>query len=248
MHLLTGAYALDALDDVERAQFERHLRSCGSCAAEVIEFHAAAARLADRVRLPSPVRLRSHVLADANRTRQLSPLARIAVRRPSLRRALATACAAAMLAGSAGLGAVAWSGHRAGSDTVFTAARAVQALDQADPSNQADQTAPVSNVTTDSAWIEVVERPTSGTATAVADGAAILAARGLPALPPEKAYQVWLFDTKGVHAMGLLKPRDGSGLLLVPGAAAGSRVAVSVEPAGGSGLPTTAPVLNLMVA
>ena len=38
-HLLTGAYALDALDDVERAGVERHLRGCAECAAEVAEFH-----------------------------------------------------------------------------------------------------------------------------------------------------------------------------------------------------------------
>ena len=35
IHALSGAYAVDALDDLERAQFERHLRDCESCSREL---------------------------------------------------------------------------------------------------------------------------------------------------------------------------------------------------------------------
>ena len=35
IHGLSGAYAVDALDDVERAEFERHLAQCPECQAEV---------------------------------------------------------------------------------------------------------------------------------------------------------------------------------------------------------------------
>ncbi|MBU2075761.1 MAG: zf-HC2 domain-containing protein, partial [Actinobacteria bacterium] len=35
VHALSGAYAVDALDDIERAQFERHLVECAECRAEV---------------------------------------------------------------------------------------------------------------------------------------------------------------------------------------------------------------------
>ncbi|MYS39774.1 anti-sigma factor, partial [Streptomyces sp. SID5998] len=38
LHALTGAYALHALPDDERAAFERHLTGCSSCAREVAEF------------------------------------------------------------------------------------------------------------------------------------------------------------------------------------------------------------------
>ena len=31
IHALVGAYAVDALDDVERAAFERHLAECAAC-------------------------------------------------------------------------------------------------------------------------------------------------------------------------------------------------------------------------
>ncbi|MGW4275741.1 RskA family anti-sigma factor, partial [Streptomyces seoulensis] len=46
LHSMTGAYALHALPDDERAAFERHLAGCASCAQEVAEFAATAARLA----------------------------------------------------------------------------------------------------------------------------------------------------------------------------------------------------------
>ena len=35
VHALSGAYAVDALDDLERAKFERHLSECPECQAEV---------------------------------------------------------------------------------------------------------------------------------------------------------------------------------------------------------------------
>ncbi|HEY1175361.1 MAG TPA: zf-HC2 domain-containing protein, partial [Phytomonospora sp.] len=47
VHTLVGAYALDALDDLDRARVERHLGRCPSCAGEAAELTATAARLAD---------------------------------------------------------------------------------------------------------------------------------------------------------------------------------------------------------
>jgi anti-sigma factor RsiW len=44
-HTLAGAYSLDALDDVERREFEEHLRTCDACRAEVAGFAATAAYL-----------------------------------------------------------------------------------------------------------------------------------------------------------------------------------------------------------
>ena len=50
LHHLSGAYAVDALDDAERTSFEQHLAVCADCRAEVAELSAAAAlpRLAHR--------------------------------------------------------------------------------------------------------------------------------------------------------------------------------------------------------
>ena len=46
IHALSGAYAVDALDDLERAQFARHLAQCAECQAEVASLREAAALLA----------------------------------------------------------------------------------------------------------------------------------------------------------------------------------------------------------
>ena len=53
---LLGAYALDAVDDVERKRIEQHLAGCDVCAAEVRQLREAATELStlagDRERLP----------------------------------------------------------------------------------------------------------------------------------------------------------------------------------------------------
>ena len=60
--LLTGAYALDALDATDRETFERHLAGCETCAEEVASLREAAARLADDSWSTPPPRLRRQVL------------------------------------------------------------------------------------------------------------------------------------------------------------------------------------------
>ena len=42
VHALSGAYAVDALDDIERAAFERHLAACAECRAEVASLRETA--------------------------------------------------------------------------------------------------------------------------------------------------------------------------------------------------------------
>jgi anti-sigma factor RsiW len=71
LHTLTGCYALDALEGPERKRFERHLRRCPSCTAEVRGLRDTAARLAQAVAVQPPASLREQVLAAAGRTRQL---------------------------------------------------------------------------------------------------------------------------------------------------------------------------------
>ena len=70
LHTLTGSYALDALDGLERGQFERHLRRCPSCAAEVGELRETVTRLAMTAAVRPRGRLREKVLAAARDLRQ----------------------------------------------------------------------------------------------------------------------------------------------------------------------------------
>ena len=230
LHLLTGAYALDALDDVERAGFERHLRDCPTCAIEVIEFRESAASLADRVAMPAPIYLRAAVLAEIGRTRQVSPGGRVMLPRFSLRRSLAVAAAAVVIAGSAGLGGIAYQSHRS-----------------AQTANA--QASAIAQVMTDPGRSEVVGEATGGGRAAVvaARGSAVFAANKLPALPKGKQYQLWRIRGKEISSEGLLKLSSGTGQALVSGISLNDFVAVSVEPVGGSKQPTTTPILSLQV-
>src|SRR5689334_20135549 len=47
LHELVAAYALNALDDGDRATFEEHLATCERCAAELAELRETAAAFAD---------------------------------------------------------------------------------------------------------------------------------------------------------------------------------------------------------
>ncbi|MGW4568610.1 anti-sigma factor [Streptomyces sp. NPDC004561] len=69
-HSLAAPYALDALDPAERRRFEKHLRGCGRCAAEVRELAEDAVRLAWSTAAPAPAALRDRVLAAVRATPQ----------------------------------------------------------------------------------------------------------------------------------------------------------------------------------
>src|ERR1700733_5628634 len=74
MHMLTGSYALDAVTGPETEDFERHLRSCASCADEVRGLRETAARLALAKTVRPPARLQERGLAATYQVRQLPPV------------------------------------------------------------------------------------------------------------------------------------------------------------------------------
>ncbi|OLZ72673.1 anti-sigma factor [Streptomyces sp. IMTB 2501] len=69
-HSLAAPYALDALEPDERRRFEKHLRGCDRCAAEVRELAEDAVRLAWSTAAPPPAALRERVLAAVRTTAQ----------------------------------------------------------------------------------------------------------------------------------------------------------------------------------
>ena len=70
LHDLTAAYALDALDEPERREYEAHLARCEQCRDELASLSEAASSLAYAVdaSAPSP-QLRERILADARAER-----------------------------------------------------------------------------------------------------------------------------------------------------------------------------------
>ncbi|MEV4896900.1 anti-sigma factor [Nonomuraea sp. NPDC055795] len=92
----------------------------------------------------------------------------------------------------------------------------------------------------------VLRRPVTagGEATIVVSrerGRMVFAATGLPRLKEEEDYALWLMGPRGARPAGLLD--DGDGMLRAVPEKGEERVALTVEPAGGSRRPTTVPIM-----
>jgi anti-sigma-K factor RskA len=73
----------------------------------------------------------------------------------------------------------------------------------------------------------------------------VFTATGLPALPGNRVYQLWLMGPPETRSAGLLsQPSAGqTAPVLAGGLVSGDRVGVTVEPAGGTARPTTPPIV-----
>ncbi|WP_395297566.1 anti-sigma factor domain-containing protein [Kitasatospora hibisci] len=245
-HLLTGAYALNALDDDERDAFEAHLRGCDTCGEEVAGFSAALTRLDAAQAVPPPPGMRARVLARLEYERQLPPgplrsevVAASAAPRAVRRRARWPRFAlAASLAAATALGVLSVQQH----DQARQERAAAERLRVQQAAFGELLTAPDARVTTATA-------AGSGTGSVVwsasRNRAGFLAA-GLPAPGPGRVYELWLDHAGTLSPAGLLPAGDGALVLTAPldGARA---VGVTEEPAGGSDRPTTQPIMALQL-
>lgn len=115
---LLGAYALNAVDDVERRAVERHLEGCAECAAEVAEHLDTAAMLAADPAGP-PARVWERITAHVEGAPDAVPPPRVmrlrrGARRPRPR--LLVAAAAATVLVGVGVGVASLSGGGAGTE------------------------------------------------------------------------------------------------------------------------------------
>jgi anti-sigma factor RsiW len=221
VHTLAGAYALDAVDDLERARFDRHLAGCESCAQEVTELREAAGRLADLTAGAPPARLKEAVLAQVSRTRQVGPASRTPAAGTNRWRSRAVA---AILVGVVAVGA--------GAGTYVVEEQRVRAAAQAEQV-QAVLSAPDAVVRT-----TVVNggRVTVVLSDSLDRGVAVVSGLSSPGV--DKAYQLWV--VKGGHpdSAGVLAAGTGSGTKLFTGVRGAGAMALSREPDGGSPRPT----------
>ena len=238
LHVLTGSYALDALPDLERAEFERHLPHCPSCDAEVRGLRETAARLAMTRALQPPSGMEQRVLASAYRTRQLPPLevdhqrraqvSRLfAGQRGRIPRRVAAFAAAASVAAAVALG--------------VTQVSTQHQLESARASDAAISRV----VTAPDARIETTGTRAGGSVTVVASAAlreAVVTATGMVSPPTGRVYQVWVMSPSGARSAGLMA---GSSTLLASAVVPGDRIGITVEPGGGTSKPTTTPVAVL---
>lgn len=236
IHTLSGAYALDALTEIERAAFARHVAQCEVCAIEVAELRETASRLGAAGTQTPPLRLRDAVLAEVSRTRQISagpaePTGPANVRRWRLWTAAAVAAGIVAVGGGASVGLVQ-------EGRLNDAREQVAALRAERLRISAVLAAPDLRVRTQAmpggGRVSVAIAPSLDQAVVTLDE--------LPAPSAQMAYQLWLIRGNSPASAGVLAPGQGSDVALVDSLGSADTLGVTLEPAGGSPAPTT-PVL-----
>lgn len=228
-HALSGAYAVDALDDLERAAFERHLTECAECRAEVASLREAASTLAETTTTEPPAGLRDRVLAGIATTRPLPPEVPVTATAPSTRRPrrrlnLLVAAAAAVLA--VGAGTVLWQQPWEETSQAPTVTDSVlRAADARSTSLDFEGGAHATLVHSDSV------------------GRAVLVTEKMPPPPAGSVYQLWLDQPgRGMVSAGVMPVAADQTVLLQGDAATATAAGITVEPEGGSAEPTTKPI------
>lgn len=270
IHALSGAYAVDALDDVERARFERHLAGCSACQAEVDSLVEAASELSVLTEAAPPASLRAKVLGDISTVRPLPPLAApgapadedstlsgSAEPATTPRRAPSTTesqgAATQETSGAAPVGRLddrRRSRARGWRLLVAAATVAILAIGgftvwrqvDRDPSRAiADQVLAAGDATRTSKTF-----PDGSTATIVRSGSlrkAVIITTGMAQAPSGKVYQLWLQDPTGhMASAGLMPPGPDQVVVLDGDASKATGAGITIEPAGGSGQPTSDPI------
>ncbi|PKV96215.1 anti-sigma-K factor RskA [Amycolatopsis echigonensis] len=231
MHTLAGAYALDALSEVERAQFRRHLDQCDSCAQEVRELRETAARLGAAMDEQPPSGLKDRVLADMRTTRQLPPRTDSAEPRPrGPRRWPMLIAAAAAVIGLALAGVF-------GGIALHTSSQLTTAQSELDAARA--RYLPVAELlTAPDVRTEHVASPRGGGGTVVASrklDRVMFLQSGLPPVRSGQVYEAWLMGPDlAPRPAGLLPGGPSGSLVVAHGLAGAEQFAVSVEQAGGS--------------
>ncbi|WP_436531867.1 anti-sigma factor [Actinoplanes sp. HUAS TT8] len=228
IHSLVGAYVLDAVDDIERAAFDRHLRECEACRVETAELREAAGRLSDSTWSVPPPRLRESVLAAVATTRQVPVETPRRARRAYPSRWVAAAAAVVAAVGTGTAVFVVQEQRVRDQRVTAEAAR-----------TQEEQVRGILGAP------DVVLRDqvlASGGKVTVAysrlkdSGVILMAADSAP--DGGRVYQLWTVRSGTPVSEGVLAVGQTSAVQIVHGVSAASAVGVSVEPAGGSPTPT----------
>jgi len=219
VHALSGAYAVDALDDIERAQFERHLVECAECRAEVDSLREGAAMLADVAPVAPPAALRDRILAEVATVRPLPP--QVVEVRPRRRRFPALVAAAAAVV-TLGVGAPI----------------AYQALSSDTPSVDVSATERVLRAADTEKYVQRFDDGSRATVyRSKALGQAVIVTEGMADPGEGKVYELWLDHDGEMVAAGFMPKGPDNTVLLSGDAAAAEGVGITVEPEGGSDEP-----------
>jgi anti-sigma-K factor RskA len=220
IHALSGAYAVDALDDVERAEFERHLADCASCRQEVDSLREAAAELASVSEVAAPDRLRASVLQAITEVRPLPPVVPVT----KVGKARRWWAASSLVLAASVASAVAVTHPWSTSPQVSVASQVMTAADVQKVSSTLGNGGSLT-------WYR-----------SRSSDKAVVASTGMPALPASKVYELWLQRPDGSMAPAGFLPAGNATVVLTGEASTADGAGLTVEPAGGSPKPTTTPL------
>jgi anti-sigma-K factor RskA len=214
LHDLTAAYALDALDPDERAEYERHLRGCERCRQELAQLGPTAGVLAYAAPpAPPPAALRDRILAAAR-----ADGGRV-IEFPRRRRVVPVLSAAAAAAAAVAIGLGVWANSL---------------------SNELDE---LRDVLGDPQARSIALEGADGRLVVDPDGKAALIAN-LRAAPSGKTYELWVIQGEAAPRPAGLFEQGGEPVLLDARVPPDAVVAVTVEQDGGVDAPTRRPIVT----
>lgn len=248
VHDLAAPYALDAVDEAERARFETHLAHCPDCRRTVAELSEAAVGLSAGLEQQPPRALRDGLLAavadeaqepttekdpvqavdpGAGRAAPESQVTPLGQHRAARHNRWWLAAAAAAVIAVGGVVVTQWDQDDPGSNV------AVQEVLEAEDAQRSTETVNGSTV-------HVVHSQELGRT--------VLVAEEMPQPPQGQDYQLWFVHEDGTAVSAGLMPRDGddrSEVVLEGDPAGAVAVGVTVEPEGGSEQPTSEPIVAI---
>ncbi|MEP6526887.1 MAG: anti-sigma factor [Nocardioidaceae bacterium] len=254
MHILAGAYALNALSPEELEPFVDHLSECDTCAVEVREWQATLAELGQSVAVAPPPELRTLVLAGASRLPQLPPLTGLSLptappttplgpddrapddlqprrlERAAPRHAARRSRRRSLLAAAAVVLVI---GGTAAGVAIW------QNQHQTGQVTVEEQISAVVSAPDAQVLSGTVKGGGEITVLASAQqGEGVLLGPALPQIPTDRDYQVWAIKDDVPRSLGLFPRAPATPRLLLPGIANSDAIAISKEPDGGSPQPT----------
>lgn len=225
VHHLAAAYALDALDDRERAAFEAHYGACEVCRTDVQEFRHTLTQVADSLVAAPPTSLKAKVMVEVATTRQLSPLVAPVVALDERRRTRSLMSMAAAAAAIVMI-VVGVASFRGDDQTDTFASDLAHVMEQPDSQVLSLDSQGGAEGTFRVAWSNSL-------------GQAVLMGEDLPTTPDNKAYELWLITPDSSTAMSVLDPaKDGNVHHTMKAPADPTAWAITVEPAAGSATAT----------
>ncbi|PQZ94726.1 anti-sigma factor [Arthrobacter sp. MYb227] len=261
---LTGSYALNALGDSEREELLRHAEESRAVRQELQAFQETAALLGlSTDPVAPPARVKANIMAAIKNTPQLpaaekvqdsaqessdSPRALDFADNSETRqnsepasgtkkneRMFALAAGVLLIAASALTGVVVNQNSQQ-----QQLSEQLSALSQ----REAQLTEILSAADSRSKTMTMDDGARVSIAYSAAQGLMAVTTKGLPALPEDKAYELWLISSDGATPVGMVDGPRSDGTLLVSGAMEGvTHFGITVEPATGSPAPTTAPIV-----